>query len=55
LSDIQQADFLREKEKEKEKEKREHQMEQSQLVMYNSESNYIDLKNDLEIFLQQLQ
>jgi len=50
LNDIQ------EKEKEKEKEKGElAQKEQTQLVMYSADSNYIDLKNDLEHFLQELQ
>jgi hypothetical protein len=41
---------------EKEKEKYElAQKEQTQLVMYSGDSNYIDLKNDLEHFLQELQ
>jgi hypothetical protein len=41
---------------EKEKEKGElAQKEQTQLVMYSADSNYIDLKNDLEHFLQELQ
>jgi hypothetical protein len=51
LNDIQQAEAEAIKEKEKEKEK----SHESQLVMYNSESNYMDLKNDLEHFLQELQ
>jgi hypothetical protein len=49
LNDIQEADLLREKEKSG------PQIEGSQLVMYNSNSSYIDLKNDLEHFLQELQ
>jgi thiamine biosynthesis lipoprotein ApbE len=53
LNDIQEAEA--EAQAKKEKERLESvQNEQSQLVMYNSESNYVDLKNDLEHFLQEL-
>ena len=44
LNDIQEAEAEAKKEK-----------NNSQLVMYHSDSNYIDLKNDLEHFLQELQ
>ena len=47
LNDIQEAEAIKEKEK--------SVLEQSQLVMYNSDSTYLDLKNDLEHFLQELQ
>jgi hypothetical protein len=58
LNDIQEAEKIKEKEKEKIKEKeklRENQIteQSSQLVTYNSE--YIDLKKDLEQFLQEIQ
>ena len=53
LSNIQQAEATKEK---SELEQRENKiMKESQLVMYDSESNYLDLKNDLEHFLQELQ
>lgn len=52
LSDIQEAESIKEKEKERFELE---QKEESQLVMYNSESNYMDLKNDLEHFLLELQ
>lgn len=44
LNDIQEAEAQAKKEK-----------NNSQLVMYHSDSSYIDLKNDLEHFLQELQ
>jgi hypothetical protein len=44
LNDIQEAEAEVIKEK-----------NNSQLVMYHSDSSYIDLKNDLEHFLQELQ
>jgi hypothetical protein len=49
LNDIQEAEATKEKEKEK------YNSEQTQLVTYQSDINYIDLKNDLEHFLQELQ
>jgi hypothetical protein len=49
LNDIQQAEANKEKDKEK------YNSEQTQLVTYQSDINYIDLKNDLEHFLQELQ
>ena len=44
LNDIQEAEATKEKEK--------YNSEQTQLVTYQSDINYIDLKNDLEHFLQ---
>jgi hypothetical protein len=57
LNDIQEAELLKEKERfeSEQKEKETSHLDQTQLVMYNSESNYLDLKNDLEQFLQELQ
>jgi hypothetical protein len=49
LSDIQEAEAIKAKAKET------IQIDQSQLVMYQPDSSYIDLKNDLEEFLQELQ
>jgi hypothetical protein len=46
LNDIQEAEAEAQAIKEK---------NNSQLVMYHSDSTYIDLKNDLEHFLQELQ
>jgi hypothetical protein len=57
LNDIQSAELLKEKERLEleQKEKETSHLDQTQLVMYNSDSNYLDLKNDLEQFLQEIQ
>jgi hypothetical protein len=59
LNDIQEAEAMKETETETETEKdlsqQNKMIEESQLVMYQSDSNYTDLKNDLEHFLQELQ
>lgn len=63
LNNIQEAEAMKETETETEKAKKTEKdisqqnkmMEESQLVMYQSDSNYTDLKNDLEHFLQELQ
>jgi len=59
LNNIQEAEAIKETDKDKEKDKDLSQQNKmiggSQLVMYQSDSNYTDLKNDLEHFLQELQ
>jgi hypothetical protein len=54
LNDIQEAES-KAKEKGDSEDIKNKMIGESQLVMYNSDSNYIDLKNDLEHFLLELQ